>query len=120
MYSTAAEEQDNKVVKRLQEDTFEILMFVSPRVGIHDVLCINWNAIDWSILRCGCCIPCCDRQGPEAKQSGYLCILSWEHLSGSRRTERHLLPCRSATPAHASGIFRLGELTLVLKLSYER
>ena len=80
MYTKAAEEEDNKMVERWQKDADGILIFVSPCVRIHIVLCINWNTIDRSILCCSCCTPCCDRPGPEAEQSGYLCILSWEHL----------------------------------------
>ena len=85
IYSKVAEEEDRKMVERWQKDADGILIFVSPRVDIHSSLCINRNTIDRSILCCCCCAPCRDRPGPEAKQSGYLCILSWEHLRGSRR-----------------------------------
>ena len=43
MYSKAAEEEDNKMVERWQKDADGILIFVSSRVGIHAVLCINCN-----------------------------------------------------------------------------
>ena len=39
IYSKAAEEEDNKMVERWQKDADGILIFVSPRVGIHAVLC---------------------------------------------------------------------------------
>jgi hypothetical protein len=86
------------MVERWQKDADGILFFVSPRVRIRLSLYINWNAIDRSIL-CRCrCPPCCYRPGPEVKQSGYLRILPWQHLSGSRRPERntlvHSFPCR--------------------------
>ena len=41
IYSKAAEEEDNKMVERWQKDADGILIFVSPRVGIHLALCIN-------------------------------------------------------------------------------
>jgi hypothetical protein len=44
MYSNAAEEEDNKMVKRWQKDADGILIFVSPCVRIHMILCTNWNA----------------------------------------------------------------------------
>ena len=34
MYSKAAEEQDNEMVKRWRKDASEILIFVSPHVGV--------------------------------------------------------------------------------------
>jgi hypothetical protein len=80
IYSKAAEDEDNKMVGRWQEDATGVLIFVSPRVGIHAALCINWNTIDRSVLCCRGCTPRCDSPGPEANKSGYLCILSWEHL----------------------------------------
>ena len=41
MYTKAAEEEDNKMVERWQRDADGILIFVSPRLGIRIVLCIN-------------------------------------------------------------------------------
>ena len=41
IYYKAAEEEDNKMVKRWQEDTKGILIFVSPRVGIRLSLHMN-------------------------------------------------------------------------------
>ena len=63
------------MVERWQKDADGILIFVSPHVGIHLSLHINWNTIDRSILRCSRCPPCCYRPGPETKQSGYIRIL---------------------------------------------
>ena len=80
MYSKAAEDEDNNMVEGWKKDAEGILIFVSPCVGIHIILCMNWNVIDRSILCCSCCTPRCDHPGPETRQSGYLRILSWEHL----------------------------------------
>jgi hypothetical protein len=80
IYSKVSEEEDDKMVDRWQKDADGILIFVSPCVGDHIVLYINWNIIDRSILCRSRRTPCCDRPRPEAKQPGYLCILSWEHL----------------------------------------
>ena len=41
MYTKAAEDEDNKMVERWQRDADGILIFVSPRLGIRIVLCIN-------------------------------------------------------------------------------
>ena len=122
IYSTTAEEEDNKMVDRWQKDADGILFFVSPCVGNRIVLYLNWNIIDRSILCRSCCTSRFNRPGPEAKQSGYLSILSWEYLRGSRRPKRntcfHPLP-RKATPVFSFEIYCLGELTLVLKPGYE-
>ena len=80
MYSKAAEDEDNNMVEGWKKDAEGILIFVSPCVGIHIILFVNWKVIDRSILCCGRCTPRCDHPGPEARQSGYLRILSWEHL----------------------------------------
>ena len=80
IYSKAAEDEDNKMVERWQKDADGILIFVSCCVGIHTVSCINHDTTDRSVLCCCRCTPCCDRPGPEAEQSGYLCVLPWEHL----------------------------------------
>jgi hypothetical protein len=123
IYSKAAEDEDNKMVERWQKDADGILIFVSPRVGIHLSLHINWSTIDWSVLCRSRYAPFRDRPGPEAKQSGYLLILSWEHLSGSHRSERNALilslPCRQTTPVLPSEIYHLGEFSLVLELGHE-
>ena len=44
MYSNAAEEEDNKMVKSWQKDADGILIFVSPCICIYIVLCTNQNA----------------------------------------------------------------------------
>ena len=86
------------MVERWQKDADGILIFVSPCFAIHVDLCVNWNTADRSILCRGRHTPWCDRPGPEAKQSGYFRILSWEHLRSSRRSKRntcfHPLPGR--------------------------
>jgi hypothetical protein len=123
MYSKAAEEEDNKMVDLWQKDADGILFFVSPRVGICLSLHINWNTIDRSIFCRSRCPPCCYRPGPEAKQSGYLRILPWQHLSGSRRPERdtliHFFPCRQTTVILSFEICSLGEFSMVLELGHE-
>ena len=43
MYSKAAEHFDNKMVEGWQKDADGILIFVSPSVGIHIILYMNWN-----------------------------------------------------------------------------
>ena len=67
IYSNVAEDEDKKMVERWQKDADGILIFVSPCVGNQTVLYINWNTIDWFILRRGCCAPCLDRPRPETK-----------------------------------------------------
>jgi hypothetical protein len=123
VYSKAAEDEDDKTVERWQKDADGILIFVSLCAGIYVVLSITRNIIDRSILCCSCCTPRSDRPGPEAKQSGYLCILSREHLRGSRRPKRntcsHTLPYLQTTPVLSSKICRLGEFTLVLEPGHE-
>jgi hypothetical protein len=111
------------MVERWQKDADGILFFVSPRVAICLSLHINWNTLDRSILCCSCCSPCCHCPGPETKQSGYLRILPWQHLSGSCRPERntliHSFPCRQTTLIFSSEVLRLGEYSLVLELGDE-
>ena len=43
MYSNAAEDEDNQMVKSWQNDADGILIFVSPCARIHSVLYTNWN-----------------------------------------------------------------------------
>jgi hypothetical protein len=84
MYSKAVEEEDNKMVGCWQKDADCIFIFVSPCVRNHVALCVNWNIMDqfnrvylmsqslhFLLSRCG-------HSGLAAKQSEYLCILSWE------------------------------------------
>ena len=98
IYSKAADDEDNKMVERWQKDADGILIFVSHRVDIRLSLHINRSTIDRSVLCRSRCTPCSDSPGPEAEQSGYLRILPWKHLPGSRRPERNALidssPCR--------------------------
>jgi hypothetical protein len=123
IYSKAAEEEDNKMVELWQKDAEGILIFVSPRVDICLSLHLNGKTIDRSILCCSRRPSCCYRPGPEIKQSGYLRILPWQHLSGSRRPECNTLfhssPCRQITLVLSSEICRLGEYSLVLELGHE-
>jgi hypothetical protein len=79
---------------------------------------INWNTIDWSILSRSRCPPCCYRPGPEIKQSGYLRILPWQHLSSSRRPERNT-SYRQAAVILSFETCCLGEFFLVLELGHE-
>ena len=112
IYSKAAEEEDNKMVERWQKDADGILFFVSLCFGIHIVLCINRSAVDWSIFCRSCRTPFRDYRGSKTKQPGYLCILSWEHLSGSRRPEcntcYYSIPFCQTTPVFSSEICCLG------------
>ena len=111
------------MAKRWQKDADGILIFVRTGVCTHVNFCIIWNIVDWSILCRGRCPPFYYRPGPEAKQSGHLCILPGQHLSGSCRPERntliHPFPRRRTAPIHSSEIRRLGEFALVLEPSDE-
>ena len=119
MYSKAAEEEDNKMVRHWQKDAEGILLFVSPRVGTRLSLHMNRNTIDRFIRCLSRCTPCCYRPGPETKHPGYIRILPWQYLSGSCRPERntltHFFPCRKSTPILSPEICRLGEFSLVLE-----
>jgi hypothetical protein len=123
IYSKAAEDEDNKMVERWEKDADGILIFVSPRVRTRLFLHINWNTIDWSFLCRSRCTPRRDGPGPEAKQSGYLRILPWQHLSGSRRPERntliHSFSCRQTTLILPFEKCCLGEFSLVFKPGHE-
>jgi hypothetical protein len=125
IYSKIAEEEDNRMVDRWQKDADGTLVFVSLCFNILNTTHINWNTVDWSILRRSHHITRCVRTGPQAKFSGYLSILSCEYLSDSRRPKRHRtthihpFPRRHTYPILSSEICRLGELALVLELSYE-
>ena len=82
MYSKAAKEEDDKMAESWQKDADGILIFVSPCVIIQIFLCLRQDSeqSDRFICRLSCYFPFCDHPGPEAKQSGYLSILSWEYL----------------------------------------
>ena len=123
IYSKAADDEDNKMVERWQKDADGILIFVSHRVDICLSLNINRSTIDRSIFCRSRCTPCRHSPGPQAEQSGYLHILPWKHLSGSRRPKHNTVirffPCRQATLILSFEIFRLGEFSLVLELGNE-
>ena len=123
IYSDAANNEDTAMVVLWQKDANGIIIFVSRCVGIHSSLHINWNALDRSILCRTCCAPCCNRSGIKTKQSGYLRIPPWQHLSGSRRPERntliHSFLCRQIILILSSEICRHCEFSLVLELSHE-
>jgi hypothetical protein len=112
MYFKAAEEEDNKMADRWQKDAEGLLIFVSPRVGIRVSLCITWSNIDWFILCCRRCAAFRVTPEPNPQQSRYLFILSWKHLSGSRRPECNtpVHPCAyiQATSVFSSEICHLG------------
>jgi hypothetical protein len=123
VYSEAAKDEDNKRAESWQKDAEGIIIFVSPSVDIHMSSHINWNTLDRSILCRSRCPACCYRPGPKTKQSGYLSILPWQHLSGPGRPEHntliHTFPSRQAAPILSSEICGLGEYSLVLELGDE-
>ncbi|SRR5216684_1525032 len=88
IYSKAAEDDDNEMVERWQKDADGILI-LSHHFGIHISLCVSVFIIDGFILCCSRRIPCRDGPGPEAKLSGYLRILPWQHLPGSYQSKRN-------------------------------
>jgi hypothetical protein len=79
-----AEEEDNKMADRWQKDADGILIFVSSHISPHTLSVVNdVNTVDWFIL-CFCRgIGRGLDPGPQAKSTGYLSILSREHLSTS-------------------------------------
>ena len=79
LYSEAAEYEDNKMIKRWQDDAKGILIFVSL-FSTFILFHTQTGALDRSFLCRTRCTPYCHRPGPEAKQSRYLRLLSWEHL----------------------------------------
>ena len=123
VYSKAAKDVDKNMAEHWQKDAEGIVIFVSPGVHIHTSSHINRNALDRSILCRSLCPSCYFRPGPETKQSGYLGILPWQHLSGPGRPERntliHSFPSRKAAPILSSEICGLGEHTMVLELGDE-
>jgi hypothetical protein len=86
MYSKTTEEEDNKMADRWQKDAYGILIFVSPYISLHaGAAATNTNTLDWFILHCRRGIRLGLDSGPKAKFTRYLCILSLQHLSTSRR-----------------------------------
>ena len=62
MYSKIAEEEDNEMAERWQKDADGLLIFVSPRVGIHSSLCNpEHNRLVYSPLPLLRCFPCQSR-----------------------------------------------------------
>ena len=102
----------------LTESSFSCVL-----LSVFILSCTQTRTLDRSILCRSCRTSQCDRPGPQAKQSGYIRILSWEHLWGSRRPERntcfHPIPGRYTTPVLSSETCCLGELTLVLEPGHE-
>lgn len=81
MYSKMAEEEDNEMAECWRKDADVILIFVSPRIGIHSSAPINWDTIDRIIFgRCRL-VAHGDSSGPEAKHPSYFGVLSREHAS---------------------------------------
>jgi hypothetical protein len=68
------------MVERWQKDADGILIFVSPRISVLVIFCMNRITIDRSILCRSRRAPCGNRPGPQTKQSGYLGLLSRKHL----------------------------------------
>lgn len=125
LYSKIAEGDDDKMAERWQKDTKGLLIFVSACHGV-DVqvhIIINWNTIDWFVLRYSCCTTRCHHPGHKAKSSRHLRILSRANLSDSRRSKwhgtRHIFSfhCRYTTSVFPSNICHLGKFALVLESS---
>jgi hypothetical protein len=124
MYLKMAEDEDNKMTDRWQKDADGILIFVSAYIALHSPSEVtNMNTVDWFIL--GFCrgIGRGLSPGPQAKFTGYLSILSREHLSTSRRPKRIscIYPCHSsyATTLLSTEISSLGQLALVPQFGHE-
>jgi hypothetical protein len=99
MYVKMAEEENNKIANRWQKDADGILIFVSPHISFHVLSTVtNVNVVDWFILCCSRSIGRSVHPGLETKSTGYLCILSREHLPASRRPEyiSCIDPCHSS------------------------
>jgi hypothetical protein len=88
-----------------------------PRVtSTHLSVVTNMNVVDRFILCCCCGITRSVNPGLEAKSTGYLCILSCQHLSTSRRPEyiSCIDPWHSSytTPILSTKIRNLGQFTM--------
>jgi hypothetical protein len=100
MYVKMTEEEDNKIAERWQKDADGILIFVCPPITLYTAVQLSLtslNIIDWSVLCCSRRIDYGIHTGPQAKLPGHFRILSCEHLSASRRSQRISLidPCHS-------------------------
>lgn len=123
MYLERAEEYDQKMTDRWKADADGILVFVSAYFSGPLLTCVNSKCIDWSVF-------CLSRHiyrglhpGPQAKLSGYLCLLSREYLSGARGYQHvwHLYPSHSirSAPILPKHVCCLGQLSLVFKLGHK-
>ena len=132
IYHKAAEEEDNKMVKRWKEDAKGILIFVSPScrylsIIAHEPVLVNRNAIDRSILCLSRWPPFCYSPGPEAKQSRYLRTLPCQHtvyqvladpnLTRTSTPPPVVKPSAFSPPRYAVWVNSLWFLSLVMSLS---
>lgn len=84
LYLDTAEDEDQKMSRRWQEDADGILIFVSSTgtltiVDMTSSLNI-WMVIEWRILYCSCIPGFGIDTGPSTGSTGYVGILSPEHL----------------------------------------
>ena len=109
---------------RWQKDADGLLIFVSPHVtSTHLSVVTNVNIADRFILCCSFGIARSVNPRLEAKFTGYLCILSCQYLSTSRRPE-HIScidPCHSSytTPILSTEIRNLGQFIMVPELGHQ-
>jgi hypothetical protein len=93
--------------------------FTSTRLSVV----ANMNIVDRFILCCRCGIARSVDPRLEAKFTGYLCILSRQHLSTSRRPKHIscLNPCQSSytTPILSTKIRNLGQFIMVPELGHQ-
>jgi hypothetical protein len=122
MYREIAGEEDDKMAERWQKDADGILIFVSSHLTFDITSHIKSN-LDWFVLCCNCSIGLGDRPRPQTKLTGYIRILSREYLSTSRRSQHipivHSCHSTWTSTVLTTKIRNLGELTLVLELSYK-
>ena len=119
-----SQEEDNKTADRWQKDADGILIFVSSSYYLpHLSVVTNVNIVDRFILCCRCGIARSVNSRLETKSTGYLCILSRQYLSTSRRPEHISLvdPCHSSytTPILSTEIRYLGQFTMVPELGHQ-
>jgi hypothetical protein len=124
MYVKMSQEEDNKMADRWQKDADGILIFVSLHVASTYLSVVtNVNIVDRFILCSSCGIARSVNPGLEAKFTGYLCILSLQHISTSRRPE-HIScidSCHSSytTPILSTEIRNLGQFIMVPELGHQ-
>jgi hypothetical protein len=124
MYVKMSQEEDNKTADRWQKDADGILIFVSSSYYLpHLSVVTNVNIVDRFILCCRCGIARSVNPRLETKSTGYLCILSCQYLSTSRRPEHisRIDPCHSSytTPILSTEICNLGQFIMVLELGHQ-